>query len=404
MNKKLQRILYFLLLLLLVLPAIALGALYFIPPAEEVITYNYVTEKPAASLNDKVGWYKTTEGKDYQITWGAKKGLRLNYFDQFRSNLKSIPLNPIDETQFDTDGNLETTEAEFSWEEADSTWLLEVHTSKTDLKAIKQKNEYYSQEAIEFFNDTIKLSGLLLKPYVAPSSHAVVFIHGSGVSDRDVFWYMHQADYLARRGITVLLPDKRGCGSSMGEWHTASFDDFANDAEAALAFLDNQLNDSNIKTGVIGLSQGGWISHLLANQSDHVDFVIDVVGSATTPKEQLLYEIKNDMGAVARPFAKVFAKRVRKKRKIWWEKNGDFDPIPFMEQSSLPVLKVMAADDKNVPVQKSMERLEALQKKNPQLPLTIKLFENTGHALFDEETDWIRGDYLELLVSWINKH
>ncbi|MBT8391305.1 MAG: lysophospholipase, partial [Ignavibacteria bacterium] len=261
-------------LVLLSLIVIAILGLYFIPPGQEEIKYNYVTEKPTFNLDSKVGWYKTTDGLYYQVTWGAKTGLQLNYFDSLRVNLKSFRLSPLSEDNFDTNGDTNTIEAIFEWSASSSKYFLEFNGKKTRFEAIKQDSLYYNQREVNYYNGDIKLSGLLLQPYTKKNI-AVIFIHGSGLSDRDNFWYMYQADYLARHGITVLLPDKRGCGKSFGEWHTASFNDFAEDAISAIQFLERDSYISYYKIGVLGLSQGGWISHLVAHKSERVDFIID---------------------------------------------------------------------------------------------------------------------------------
>jgi dipeptidyl aminopeptidase/acylaminoacyl peptidase len=389
---------------------IVLAGLYFLPPGQEEIRYNYVTEEPIFNLNPKVGWYKTTEGLYYQVTWGAKTGLQLNYFDSLRINLKSFRLSPLSEDNFDANGDTNTIEAIFEWITANSTYILKFNGKKTKFEAIKQDSLYYNQREVNYYNRDIKLSGLLLQPY-NNKNVAFVFIHGSGFSDRDNFWYMYQADFLARQGFTVLLPDKRGCGKSFGEWHTASFYDFAEDAISAIQFLENDPSTTFDKVGILGLSQGGWISHIVAHKSESVDFIIDVVSSATTPNEQIKHEIKNDIinsgvpGFLAEPLALVFTKRAKSKRKIWWELNGEFDPISLMEKSKTPTLKILAANDEmeNVPVKQSEEAIKKLFETNIDIPLTLKLYRDSGHALFSAETKWIRSDYLQFVVDWMLK-
>lgn len=387
-----------------------MAALYFIPPGQDEIRYNYVTKEPIFNLNSKVGWYKTTEGLYYQVTWGAKTGLQLNYFDSLRTNIKSFLLYPVTENKFDANGDTNNIEAIFERSPNNLTYTLTFNGKKTKFTAVQQDSLYYKQSEVRYFNGNIKLSGLLLQPY-NNKNKAVVFIHGSGFSDRDIFWYMYQADYLARNGITVLLPDKRGCGKSFGEWHNASFNDFADDVISAIQFLERDSSLSYYKFGVLGLSQGGWISHLVANKSVSIDFIVDVVSSATTPNDQLKHEIKNDIvssgvpSILAKPLAFVFTKRTKSKREIWWELNGTFDPVLLMQKSKTPTLKILAEKDEmeNVPVKRSEEEITKLLETNKNLPLILKIFKDSGHALFNERTGWIREDYLRVVVDWILK-
>ncbi len=406
MIKKILKILFYLIVLVIL---ILLG-LYIIPPGQESIEYDYAEIEKDANVSSKVGWYTAETGKNYQVTWAAKRGLQLNYFDENRDELKNLRVLPIRENEFDTNGDPETTEIRFTSSHNDSLVIMDVKTSKTELNAAKNDSLFYHQEEIEYFNGEVSLAGLLLKPVKDIKSTAIVIIHGSGVSDRDSFWYMYQADYLARKGYTVLLPDKRGCGKSQGEWHTASFDDFADDIVAALKHLESTQADEFSKVGVMGISQGGWISHLVNEKYPGLDFILDVVGASTTPNEQLRFEVKNEIqgsgapGFLANPLSLVFAKRARGKRKIWWDKNGEFDPIPLIANSDTPVLKVFTDEDENVPVESSINRINALLQENRDLPVEIKLFEGSGHALMDKDTRWIRTDYLEYVSTWISKN
>lgn len=136
---------------------------------------------------------------------------------------------------------------------------------------------------------------------------------------------------------------------------------------------------------------------------------MDVVSSATSPYEQLKFEIMNEIKnsgvpkVLASPLSLVFAKRARGKRKIWWEKNGSFDPIPSIQKSKIPVLKVFGAMDENVPVEQSLSIIDELLFSHPNIPLTVKTFKDSGHALFNAETDWIRNDYLDYIIEWVSK-
>ena len=44
------------------------------------------------------------------------------------------------------------------------------------------------------------------------------------------------------------------------------------------------------KIGIIGMSQGGTIAHLVANQMQEIDFLVNVVGGAVPMYETLVFE------------------------------------------------------------------------------------------------------------------
>jgi alpha/beta superfamily hydrolase len=72
--------------------------------------------------------------------------------------------------------------------------------------------------------------------------------------------FLALADYLNCRGIAVLRYDKRGVGSSGGNFDAARISDFVSDAEAALKYLLAR-RDVNIEhIGIIGHSEGGAVA------------------------------------------------------------------------------------------------------------------------------------------------
>ena len=93
------------------------------------------------------------------------------------------------------------------------------------------------------------------------------------------------SDYFTRNGIAVLRYDDRGVGDSEGDFSDATSFDFANDADAAVAYLKSNFDFSAI--GLAGHSEGGVIAPIVANQSKDVDFIILMAGSSLTGKEIL---------------------------------------------------------------------------------------------------------------------
>lgn len=88
-----------------------------------------------------------------------------------------------------------------------------------------------SYEEVRFENPAagIDLAGMLFVPEGEPPFPAVVIIHGAGASRRANPWYLTYAGHLQGKGIAVLLPDKRGCESSGGDWRSSSLQDLATD-------------------------------------------------------------------------------------------------------------------------------------------------------------------------------
>ena len=117
--------------------------------------------------------------------------------------------------------------------------------------------------------EIINLSGTLTLPKEKGKSPAVILIAGSGPNDRDETIFGHKpfwvlADYLSRNGIAVLRYDKRGVDKSGGEYFTATTQDFADDAKAALNYLKTRKDIDTLKIGLIGHSEGGIIAPMIA--------------------------------------------------------------------------------------------------------------------------------------------
>ena len=118
----------------------------------------------------------------------------------------------------------------------------------------------------------------------------IALILGSGHSDRSNVWSFLLAEFLAENGYYVLLPDKRGCGKSEGDWKRTTFFELADDASISAVHLKELIGLKKI--GIMGLSQGGKIAPMAAAKSD-IDFVIDIVGSARPVTEGIIHEVTN---------------------------------------------------------------------------------------------------------------
>jgi len=130
----------------------------------------------------------------------------------------------------------------------------------------------------------VTLAGTLTLPKGEGPHPAVVLVSGSGPQDRDEQLLGHRpflvlADYLTRRGIAVLRYDDRGVGRSTGRFATATSEDFAADARAAVAFLRKRPDVASGKVGIAGHSEGGLIAPMVARDpAAGVGFVVMLAG------------------------------------------------------------------------------------------------------------------------------
>ncbi len=297
-------------------------------------------------------------------------------------------------------------------------------------------NSSYTEKEVSFSNGNVKLAASVYIPEGKGPFPAAVIVHGSGPSSRENSWTTHYADALAKRGIAVLYPDKRGSGKSAGDWVTATFLDLADDAVAGVEFLKNFPNIDKSRIGVIGFSQGGHIIPAAATRSSDIAFAISVSASTVPILEQIVDEVEkmaereglneeqikvvNAIHRKAIHFAltgKDFDKYIEALNKA---KNselngkqtiegfptepdhiafkmgrtvGDYDPIPYWMKVNVPILFIYGGKDTQIRINKSIDRIENTLG-NGDHNYSILLFHNNGHGIF-------RNDLLDFLSRWI---
>jgi pimeloyl-ACP methyl ester carboxylesterase len=398
-------------------------------------------DKAAPTSGAIAGWYEMSPSHFCLVTPGATGGPWLLDFDANRY----YRMKSLGDGAFRWGRDERQREGQFIPGKDGKTAELRWHAPDKSQGVARQSESYgYSQEEVVFKSGDIGLTGLLLKPRDSGLHPGVVFIPGSGGSGRDNIWSFRIANHLAMNGIAVLLPDKRGTGTSGGDWKSADFWELATDALAGLGLLRTRAGVDPQRVGLVGLSQGGWIAPLAAARSRQVAFVVDISGPAVSVKEQMLHETVQDLKRARVPESDVKevldltgllerhlrgevpwqdyeaalkAKRVGFKGMLFkefpekpddwqlgfYQRVGSFDPLPYWRRLEVPFLILFGEldDSEKSPVRASVARLqEALAGKDP-ARYTIKVFPDTGHGLVDSKTNRLRKDFLDCLTSWI---
>ena len=288
----------------------------------------------------------------------------------------------------------------------------------------------------------------------------VVMVHGS---ERTAALNSPYGYSLAAQGITVFVYDKRGTGDSEGEY-TQNFELLAADAAAALAQAKSMTKGRVGRAGYFGGSQGGWVAPLAASRSD-ADFVAIGFGLVASPieedREQTISEARalglddkaiallNRLSAataklVVSDFSQGYAELAQVRRelsqqpwsgKIHGEYSGriaalsedelrrlgrplfdnveliwDYDSIAALKRVRVPVLWVLAGEDREAPIETT--RAALLQLKQAGKPIDVYLFPDTDHGMMEFVTNAdgsrritrITDGYLRLLGDWIKGH
>ena len=216
------------------------------------------------------------------------------------------------------------------------------------------------------------------------------------------------ADRLARAGIATLRYDDRGVGQSVGgeTKHTTSLD-VAEDAIAGIEWLRAQKRFK--KVGLLGHSEGGLISFMLAAQKK-VDFIVSLAGPAVRGDSIMLYQAHTS----GNPFTKnISAEQLRSmmKTNTWVTYFMDYDPTENITNTKCPVLALNGSKDCQVPAAMNIPVLRRLLPKNKKN--VIKEYEGLNH-MFQHCTTGRPDEYYTLeetmseevlsdIVTWVKK-
>lgn len=245
-----------------------------------------------------------------------------------------------------------------------------------------------------------KLYGTLLIPEGKKEVPVVLFIAGSGPTDRNGNQGMVQsnttrllAEGLAEKGIASLRYDKQGIGKSVKAAKEESdlvFEDMVSDAQLWLDYLLKKKNFSEVI--IAGHSQGSLIG-ILAAKDREVSKIISIAG-AGRPIDEILLE---QLGAQSEEFlemAKPIIEKLKKGEEVtdtppelaalfrksiqpflisWMQ----YDPAAELKKLDKPALILQGSTDIQVPVKDA----ELLSKASEKADLV--LIEGMNHILKD---------------------
>jgi uncharacterized protein len=204
----------------------------------------------------------------------------------------------------------------------------------------------------------VNAATLTLPPGPGPFP-GVAMVHGSGPNTREEFQSF--AAYCALLGIAVLADDKRGVGQSRGTYpgeraSESTIDVLARDAQAEARYLAKLPEVDPKRVGLLGDSQAGWIIALAAAREPAVRWAVALAGpTATVGETDLWGELAGKSRSPPSGSQAEMLKQVRA------QGPAGFDPRPHLARLTIPVFWVFGDDDRNVPTQLCVERLQALK-------------------------------------------
>ncbi len=144
-----------------------------------------------------------------------------------------------------------------------------------DAKEPPESQEGYLSKDVVFKNKSIELSGTMTVPNGEGPFPAILLIWDEGPQDRDYQGFFASfAAHLSRGGFAVLRFDKRGIGSSRGDYSSTTDTNIMNDLKAGLDFLAGQKEVDTGRISAVGHGRGALYAARLAAETNRINAVI----------------------------------------------------------------------------------------------------------------------------------
>jgi len=329
----------------------------------------------------------------------------------------------------------------------------------------------YQEEEVNIKNEKagVTLAGTLTIPEGDGPFPAAILVSGSGPQNRNEELLGHKpflvlSDYLTRQGIAVLRYDDRGMGESTGNFANATSNDFADDAQTMLSWLQKHPKIIPDKSGIIGHSEGGLIGPMVAKSFSQTGFLVLMAGPGINGEEILklqtaliakangadkkeiektltfnsrafsivkneenVSEAKKQLDSMINEYLSGLSEEDRslpendsatlivameRVNTNWFRYFLSYEPSSSLEKVKCPVLAINGEKDLQVPPKENLAAIESSLKKAGNTNYKIKEFEGLNHLFQHSETgapseyatieETFSEEVMKLIADWIN--
>lgn len=291
----------------------------------------------------------------------------------------------------------------------------------------------YEEKEVTLTNAKINLNGTLTVPSNKSLSKegkfpAIILITGSGAQNRDEEIFGHKpflviSDFLTKLGFVTLRVDDRGVGIDSKIISNSDTFDFISDAICQINYLKSLDFIDISKIGVLGHSEGGLISFILASEySQDISFIISLAGPALRGDILLLLQqeaIARASGVKEKDIKKMIEinsalygavikykdeqsnenlineiKNIAKKYKLskedaerviaeltskWFKTFIALDPSYYIKKIKCPALLLFGEKDLQVPAKQNLEAINSILSQTNQTNLKIIVAPSANH-------------------------
>ncbi len=333
----------------------------------------------------------------------------------------------------------------------------------------------YTVEDVTFANGDITLAGTLTLPPSDGPHPVIVLVSGSGAQNRDeslgggiaIKPFKLLADAVTRAGVAVLRYDDRGVGGSTGDFATATTQDFATDAAAAISYLTTREEIDPDQIGLLGHSEGGYVAAMLGASNPDLDFIISMAGPGASGRDVLLLQNRRLMAAEGateaeivsqlafveallaviddptaietltyertleqiqalpedqqaslgdiEQYARTMAQQAAQQYgAAWFGSFLSYDPAQDWAQTMVPVLALFGGKDVQVDAEQNAPALEAALKQAGNTDYEIVVLPNANHLFQEAVTGGLSEygvlpaeftpDFLPTILDWLQAH
>ena len=320
--------------------------------------------------------------------------------------------------------------------------LIWLETGKREVVATQSKA--YRREAVQLKGSGGVIGCDVLIPVRAAKHPAAVLVPGAGPNERYDLYMIAQV--FAEHGVATLACDKRGTGTSEGDWRLTSFEEQAQDVAAGVRFLQQRSEIDAARVGVWALSEGAWVAPITAAENPRIAFLILAAMPATSRRESMLISnahrlrqngasaaeithnrefheryqqaiLDNDAVAIERlwreyagaswlpasmPTAQTLNDGSWQRPRLTWA----YEPGPVLGRIKCPVLTIWGEDDESFPPRIHRPLFEQSMRAARNSDYTLRTVAKAGHtflvtaASFVEVTGYAP-EYLRTVLQWL---